>query len=237
MVNTPQDFVHRLAEIRMPLVFNPYRDVCPIHDLPDAPVIRQRNLVQWIDAAMAQRADTVWVARDLGYRGGRRTGLPLTDEAHLTDAADLMGGITLSRATKGAAVAERTAAVIWKMLAGIGQPQVLWNIFPFHPHDPGGILSNRCHTKKEREITWPFLTALLAMIKPRRIIAIGRDSADGLRDITLPIEYVRHPSYGGQTEFIDGINRIYGVKKRAIPESESLRQDSLPLANSVPRQW
>ena len=51
MVNTPQDFVHRLAEIQMPLVFNPYKDVCPIHDLPDAPIIRQRNLVQWLEAA------------------------------------------------------------------------------------------------------------------------------------------------------------------------------------------
>lgn len=236
MVNTPQDFVHRLAEIRMPLVFNPYRDVCPIHDLPDAPVIRQRNLVQWIDAAMAQRADTVWVARDLGYRGGRRTGLPLTDEAHLTDAADLMGGITLSRATKGAAVAERTAAVIWKMLAGIGQPQVLWNIFPFHPHDPGNVLSNRRHTKKERDTTWPFLTDLLAMIKPRRIIAIGRDAADGLRDVDFPVEYVRHPSYGGQADFIDGINRIYGIKKRNVSDSASPRQAALSFVNPVPRQ-
>jgi hypothetical protein len=58
VVNTPQDFVHRLAEIQMPLVFNPYKDVCPIHDLPDAPIIRQRNLVQWLEAAQAQRVES-----------------------------------------------------------------------------------------------------------------------------------------------------------------------------------
>jgi len=28
-------------------------------------------------------SNTIWMGRDLGYRGGRRTGLALTDEAHL----------------------------------------------------------------------------------------------------------------------------------------------------------
>ena len=54
--------------------------------------------------------ETIWIARDLGYRGGRRTGVPLTDEVHLTHAAALMGGIALERATEGPAIAERTAA-------------------------------------------------------------------------------------------------------------------------------
>ena len=88
-----------------------------------------------LDAAIAAHVDTIWIARDLGYRGGRRTGVPLTDEVHLGQAAALMGGIVLDRATRGPVVAERTAAIVWSVLTRIGEPAVLWNIFPLHPHE------------------------------------------------------------------------------------------------------
>jgi hypothetical protein len=48
------------------------------------------------------------------------------------------------------------------------------------------------------------------MIKPRKIIAIGRDAGMALKGLDITIEVVRHPSYGGQAEFISGINQIYG---------------------------
>lgn len=164
-----------------------------------------------LDAAITARVDTIWIARDLGYRGGRRTGVPLTDEVHLGQAAALMGGIALDRATKGPVVAERTAAIVWSVLTRIGEPAVLWNIFPLHPHEADDPFSNRCHTRGEREATWPLLTALIAMIKPRRIVAIGRDAGMALNGLDITVEIVRHPSYGGQAEFISGVNHIYGV--------------------------
>lgn len=164
-----------------------------------------------LDAAIAAHVDTIWIARDLGYRGGRRTGVPLTDEVHLSQAAALMGGIVLDRATRGPVVAERTAAIVWSVLTRIGEPAVLWNIFPLHPHEADDPFSNRCHTRAEREATWPLLTALIAMIKPRRIVAIGRDAGMALNGLDITVEIVRHPSYGGQTEFITGVNHIYGL--------------------------
>ena len=160
---------------------------------------------------MAAHVDTIWIARDLGYRGGRRTGVPLTDEVHLGQAAELMGGIALHRATRGPVVAERTAAIVWSMLTQIGEPAVLWNIFPLHPHEADDPFSNRCHTRAEREATWPLLMALIAMIKPRRIVAIGRDAGMALSGLDITVEVVRHPSYGGQAEFISGVNHIYGL--------------------------
>jgi hypothetical protein len=48
------------------------------------------------------------------------------------------------------------------------------------------------------------------MIRPRRIVAIGRDAAMALTPIDVPLQVVRHPSYGGQTDFIDGLRAIYG---------------------------
>lgn len=210
-MKTPDSFAAALAETKLPSVFNPYRDTCSDHDREDAPAVRRRNLVRCLEAALTARVDTVWIARDLGYRGGRRTGVPLTDEVHLGRAGMLLGGIELERATRGPVVAERTAAIVWRVLGSIGEPVVLWNIFPLHPHEAGDPLSNRCHTRAEREATWPLLTALIAMVAPKRILAIGRDAGLALAGIDIPVSVVRHPSYGGQADFIAGVHAIYGI--------------------------
>lgn len=223
-MKNPRKFATALAEVRLPSVFNPYRETCAVHDRPDAADVRRRNLVRCLEAALDSRVDTIWIARDLGYRGGRRTGVPLTDEIHLAQAGTLLGGIELERATHGPVVAERTAAMVWRVLSRIRQPVVLWNIFPLHPHEADDSLSNRCHTRGEREATLPWLTALIGMIRPRRIVAIGRDAGLALSNIEIPVHIIRHPSYGGQTDFIAGVHAIYDVAERA--EDSSL----LPLA-------
>lgn len=225
-MRTPKTFADALSQTRLPSVFNPYADCCPIHDRADAARVRRRNLVRCLDAALTARVDTIWIARDLGYRGGRRTGLPLTDEVHLDQAGALMGGIALDRATRGPAVAERTAAIVWSVLSRIGEPAVLWNIFPLHPHEPDDPFSNRCHSRAERDTTWPLLTALITMIRPRRIVAIGRDASMALAGLEIAVEVVRHPSYGGQAEFISGVRQIYG-----LTDDEDVKQTlKLPLS-------
>lgn len=227
-MKTPKSFAQALAETRLPSVFNPYADCCPTYDRVDAARIRRRNLVRCLDAAIAAHIDTIWIARDLGYRGGRRTGVPLTDEVHLGQASALMGGIVLDRATRGPMVAERTAAVVWSVLTRIGEPAVLWNIFPLHPHEVNDPFSNRCHTRAERETTWPLLVALIAMIKPRRIVAIGRDAGAALNGLDIAVEIVRHPSYGGQAEFISGVDHIYGV----VADDDNRQMLELPFSGT-----
>ena len=80
---TPSDFVQTLSNMRLPNVFNPWADRCAIHDRSDAAATRRSNLLAMLEAALDERVETMWIARDLGYRGGRRTGVPLTDEVHL----------------------------------------------------------------------------------------------------------------------------------------------------------
>ncbi|EPR17727.1 hypothetical protein M527_15450 [Sphingobium indicum IP26] len=210
-MKTPQSFVSALSRTRLESVFNPYADCCPLHDRDDAPALRRQNLQLFLEAAIEAKVDTMWIARDLGYRGGRRTGVPLTDEVHLDHAGALLGGVTLARATQGPIVAERTAAIVWRVLDAIRQPAVLWNVFPLHPHERGDSFSNRCHTRAEREATEPLLRALIKLVRPRQIVAIGRDAQLALQDIGIPVVGVRHPSYGGQADFIAGITSLYGV--------------------------
>ena len=85
-MKTPRSFADALADTSLKSVFNPYSDHCSLHDREDGARVRKRNLVQCLEAAIEARVDTIWIARDLGYRGGRRTGVTLTAEVHLTSA-------------------------------------------------------------------------------------------------------------------------------------------------------
>lgn len=229
---TPVKFVKTVADTSLPMTFNPWRDTCELHDRADAAARRRDNLERMLGAAIDAQIETMWIARDLGYRGGRRTGVPLTDEVHLASAGALLGGIELARATEGPVVAERTAAIIWRVLARVGQPVMLWNVFPFHPHEAGSQLSNRCHTRAERLATWPLLQALVEMLRPRQIVAIGRDAQLALGELGLPTTGVRHPSYGGQREFIEGIYSLYGVDEVDDEEPSLLLPDGYAAAAS-----
>src|ERR1700737_1921926 len=146
---TPRSFVAALSEIGMDGVFNPYRDRCEVHDLADAPAVRRRNLRTYLTAIEQLGVDTIWMGRDLGYRGGRRPGLALTDERRLDAVAHSYPGAAPSKATRGPVVAERTAAEIWAILERLDRLPLLWNVFPFHPHEVDDPLTNRKFTAKE----------------------------------------------------------------------------------------
>ena len=209
---TARSFVGHLAELQFEASFNPYSDICPEHDRSDAPAIRRRNLELVLSAAISRGVDSLWVARDLGYRGGRRTGLAMTDDVCLAQ-HERMSSITgLQRPTLGPPLAERTASLIWHTLAAINRPVFLWNVFPLHPHEPGEPLSNRCHTKQERQECAPLLSWLVDVLQPRRLVAIGRDAEMALAEMGYPCRAVRHPSYGGQADFFRQSADIYDIQ-------------------------
>jgi hypothetical protein len=208
---TPDDFMNALTGMRSRHAFNPYTDACDEHDAPDAPAVRRRNLRLVLDAAIATGVDSIWVARDLGYRGGRRTGLALTDEAHLGAHAKLYGHLPLAKATRGPVVAELTAKVVWAALREVNRPVFLWNVFPLHPHAPGDSMSNRPHTRAERQSSSHLISWLVSSLQPRTIVAIGKDAAAALQEGDVRPLTVRHPSYGGQRDFADGIAAAYNL--------------------------
>lgn len=217
---TPSAFIQDLAALRFPGAFNPYAESCPDCDGAEAPRVRRENLRLVLEAALSKGVDSIWIARDLGYRGGRRTGLALTDEAHLTAHASLYGSLPLARATRGPIVTERTAKVVWQILSGVGRPVFLWNVFPLHPHGSAGPLSNRCHNRSEREASRHFLEWLVAEFRPKTLIAIGRDAEAALAELGAKAERVRHPSYGGQGEFLARMSELYGLPTGAINQAQ-----------------
>jgi hypothetical protein len=218
----PKTFVEMLADVRLPLVFNPYSDICPIYDRADAPERRRDNLEQFVRAAMDSRDVSVWIGRDLGYRGGRRTGIALTDEIHLDRLADVYpGNLLFRKATHGPMVTERTASVFWEMIGRLRTTVFTWNVFPFHPHLDDQPLTNRCHTRRERSQVAPILEELVRLIEPSQLIAIGNDAAAGLEDLGLRCLKVRHPSYGGIAEFRAGVASFHSLND-ALDSSRQL---------------
>jgi hypothetical protein len=215
----PKEFVSSIQELKFENVFNPYADRCSVHDVSDAPCRRAQALLELLEAAVETEVDAFWIGRDLGYRGGRRTGLALTDDIHLAVHA-LRWKVSIERATTGSLVAERTAAVIWSMLRLVPAAVFLWNVFPFHPHEPDDPFSNRSHRPHERVVGEQLLSQLVAMLRPRRLVGIGNDAAKVASRVAgiTGVMHVRHPSYGGQAEFIHQIQVLYDLK----PDPEQL---------------
>lgn len=216
---TPRTFVAALADVQLHSVFNPYRDQCKVHDLANAPAVRRKNLRDYLAAVESLGTDTIWMGRDLGYRGGRRTGLALTDEARLPMFAAHYPGSAPSKATKGPSVVERTATEIWALLVRLERPPLLWNVFPFHPHDPNDPMTNRRFAARELNEVTDLNSMLIGWLGIRRIVCIGQDAVTYAATFGVEVECVRHPSYGGVTEFRQGMQRIYGKKLKPVEAS------------------
>lgn len=204
-------FVDRLAGTGLPDCFNPYCDKCEVFDRENAPSIRTKNLLTIFDALKDKPSVDLWVGRDLGYRGGRRTGLALTDEYSLDLYAMHLGLPQLQRATSGPPVKERTAANIFEILSVLARPILTWNVFPFHPHRSDNVFSNRQHSASEAKLGFSFLQELVEIFPVNRIVAIGNDAARWTTQLRGEHLQVRHPSYGGQTEFQTKMRRVYGI--------------------------
>jgi hypothetical protein len=213
---TPTSFVKALASLSLDNVFNPYADTCPVYDRADAAMYRRTNLRTYLSASANMGVDTIWMGRDLGYRGGRRTGLALTDEFHLPEMARVYPGCSSRQATKGPACAERTAAEIWGVLKVIDTPPLLWNVFPFHPHEAENPFTNRRFTARELALVSELNNSLIKWLKVRRIIAIGQDAANYAAVFGVEVLTVRHPSYGGVRDFRDGMQRIYSIPEGVL---------------------
>ncbi len=212
-VDDPYRFVSKLRKLKFPNTFNPYVDRCNQYDKPHAPEIRARVLLDILQVAKKADIDAIWIGRDLGHRGGRRTGLALTDDFRFS-VHTRRWGVDGERPTKDPMLRERTATVVWEMLEQIDAHIFLWNVFPIHPFPKGNTYQNRTHSAVERDAGIKLLLRLISLLRPRRLVAIGQDSARVMRTraLGMDVRTVRHPSYGGESLFRREIASLYRLE-------------------------
>lgn len=136
----------------------------------------------------------------MGYQGGRFSGIAFTSERWLAGQA---GYRQSSRHPLGHA--EPSATIVHGALADLGAEHdvVLWNAVPAHPF-AATPLSNRAPTRAECDAGLPFLDALIDLLRPATIVAVGRTAERMLGGRASAA--VRHPSQGGATAFRRGLS-------------------------------
>ncbi len=221
-------FIRQVSDLRLPGLFNPYVETCPEHDRPDAPKLRTENLAKYLRALLCLRPTVAWIGRDLGYRGGRRTGLPLTDEIHLSHFENAYRTGPLCKATQTPPTTERTATEVWRLLPALPTAPLLWNVVPLHPYQESSRLSNRPHPISVAYMCESLLALLLAAFRPTIVCALGRDAERALTRLGVRHVYVRHPSHGGQQQFRRSVISFFQIRGGGHGSQDCLAFDRRP---------
>jgi uracil-DNA glycosylase len=200
-------FLQLLTQPSGPHTFNPWTDSDPTTDAdPDAPTQRLVRLRAHLDCS----PHSILIGEAPGYQGCKVSGIPFTSERLVLEG-------TIPRVKpKGHRLSTRTrpwsepsATIVWGALheLGIADRILLWNAYPWHPHKPDNLHSNRTPTPDERESGRPVLLGLLKAFPNARLFALGRQAEHTLAALGISATPLRHPAMGGATKFRAGLRR------------------------------
>lgn len=192
-------------------MFNPFKDYCVDHDLPNGPSLRVENLRQYLKAQWKLQPESLWVGEAPSFNGVRRSGIYLISEPHLDDLAKRLGTDSFQKTTRTPNKATMTSRFVWKLLQLMPELPLTFDAMPFQTLRETPPYGNRNPGKKELRAHLSHLKALIDGFKPKHIIAIGRKAAFALEEIEVKAQYVRHPARGGSPEFERGIKEYYGI--------------------------
>ncbi len=196
-------FVERLASVEPAGEFrNPYRSPHAVH-----------NLLQFLSLQRRSTNGLVLVGEAPGYRGAAVSGVPFSSLAVLTeDWGDPWGAFGPGRymmppTQKRIYFREATATMVWRVLAeqlAENALPITWNAVPFHPVGSREA-SNRSVRNEEIPLGREWLERLLQLFPNATPLAVGRIASRALTAAGIRHEQVRHPSYGGLSDFQHGV--------------------------------
>lgn len=197
-----ESFYTRLQKRKNSLtVFNPYREVYKLD-----------NLKAYLDQVMAQDGPRVLlVGEALGFKGGRLTGIPFSSGRLFSEVDHPFLKQLQPQLRLPDLDSENTASIVWQYLCKQTTAPLFWNAFPFHPHPLRLQRKNRAPNRAEINEGGFFLQEIIEHYQPVRIAGLGRKGVDAVQKVLgiSAVEYIRHPSYGGKTEFIAGMERLF----------------------------
>lgn len=169
-------------------------------------VIRKHNLLTYLQNMKFLKPRFLLLGEAPGYKGCRLTGVPFTSERILANHSFFKDFDFQFISEK--LESEQSATIVWNVLQGLKNKPLIWNIFPYHPHDGSYYQTNRTPNEKELELGKKYLAKLLEIFEIDIIVAVGRKPESKIRDLGIEYKYVRHPANGGKNKFVDGINEI-----------------------------
>lgn len=194
-------------------LFNQYRDVWRQVDSEKANIIRQENLITYIQEAV-KSAEFLAVGEAAGPWGCRFSGIPFVGERQLVQGTLPFSGSrsscsepTLTQKRKAPFVSA-SSTMFWKVMRQYHPRFLVWDAVPLHPHNPSDRLSIRTPTESELNLFLPALDALISAVsaeKPVKILAIGNSAYNALLQLGHKSQKIRHPANGGFPEFAAGM--------------------------------
>ncbi len=186
-----------------PGLFNPYNDRVDDFDMPDAIEVRRENFRSYL-SSYKKMPRLFLLAEAPGPWGCRFSGVPLVSESLLEDPDFPIHGRATSLADEPHS--EYSAKIYWRVLGPYFPQFFTWNSVPFHPYKEGKPMSIRNPGNREVQVYTEILRQIIDVIKPEKVLAIGRKAEFAFGKIGVECTYVRHPSQGGARLFEDGIN-------------------------------
>ncbi len=170
--------------------------------------IRRWNLNIYLNKMKAIDPKVLFLGEAPGYKGCKLTGIPFTSEKMVATNDFFSSSDYRFINNPDALESEISATIVWSELSKFDNKPLMWNIFPFHPHQENNTNSNRTPNNNELDLGQSILEGLLQIFSIRKIVALGRKPESRLNDLGIEFEYVRHPANGGKNKFVTGINKI-----------------------------
>lgn len=180
---------------------NFYLDSSDGHPAFHSTAAQRRDRLE-VHLSAVDAGDILMVGEAAGWRGARQSGVAFTSPV----AVGLRG------------TREPSATTVHRALTAhrLEQRTLLWNAFPLHPHKLGDPETNRTPTSAELTMGE---RVLREAVVGRRVICVGGKAAVSVERVlgtSVPTVWtmnahsravsVRHPSFGGTTEFREGVD-------------------------------
>jgi uracil-DNA glycosylase len=145
-----------------------------------------------------------------GHQGCRITGIPFTSGKVFEKISHPLLKTIKDNLVLNSIQAEPTATIVWNYLSTKNDTPLFWNSYPYHPHPKNILNKNRAPTSEEIEQGVYFLKKIVDIYQPTVIAGIGYSGVECAERAfpNIKIEYIRHPSFGGKADFIEGMNKI-----------------------------
>jgi hypothetical protein len=200
-MSTIDKFINELkAQTNTSTVSNPYL----IDSIAD-------NLKIYLETMLTIKGKHILLAGEApGYKGCKITGIPFTSGDVFQNVAHPLLMQLKDKLSLIKIEAENTATIVWNYLTTKDNTPLFWNSFPFHPHNCGNLNSNRAPNRAEKTQGTEYLKALQRIFEPEIVAGIGNVGVECAKKAfpSIKITYIRHPSFGGKSDFIKGMNEI-----------------------------